>query len=194
MALSCEFEILRLFGFGDGKENIDGEAGSVLYASYLQMAKAGICALEYWDPKIRKWGQAHMKARFSILKSFLDAGDDFCKLDYKTDDLSDLVIKLDRNKITTVGRKAVEAYLQKLHIYKSTADVEAGTKLYDEMTYVDGEFWGKKVRDQVLATKQPRKVFIQANTVLDEKTGRVDLLDYEPTCEGMIKSYAERGI
>lgn len=194
MALSCEFEILELFGFGDGKEDIDGEAGSVLYAAYLQMAKAGVSALEYWDPKIRKWGQAHMQARFSILKAFLDAGEDFCILDYKNEDLSDLTIKLDRHKITTVGRKAVESYLQKLHVYKSTADVEAGTKLYDEMTYVDAEFWGEKVRKQVLATKQPRKVFVQANTVLDEKTGRVELVEYEPTCEGMIKSYAERGV
>jgi dipeptidyl-peptidase-3 len=194
MALSCEFEILKLFGFGDGKEDINGEAGDVLYAAYLQMAKAGVSALEYWDPKIRKWGQAHMQARFSIFQSFLNAGDDFCKLEYKNDDLSDLVIRLDRHKITTVGRSAVEAYLQKLHVYKSTADVEAGTKLYNEMTYVDADFWGDKVRKQVLATKQPRKVFVQANTALDEKTGRVDLLEYEPTCEGMIQSYAERGV
>lgn len=194
MALSCEFEILHVFGFGNGKEDINGEAGSVLYAAYLQMAKAGVCALEYWDPKSRKWGQAHMQARFSILKCFLDAGEDFCKLDYKNDDLSDLTIKLDRNKITTVGRKAVEAYLQKLHVYKSTADVEAGTKLYNEMTNVDAEFWGERVRKQVLASKQPRKVFVQANTVLDEQTGHVALLEYEPTCEGMIQSYAERGV
>lgn len=60
MALACEFPILQLFGFGDGKEDIDGEAGDVLYAAYLSMARAGIAALEFWDPKSRKWGQAHM--------------------------------------------------------------------------------------------------------------------------------------
>jgi dipeptidyl-peptidase III len=128
------------------------------------------------------------------LKCFLDAPDNFCKLDYKNEDLSDLTIKLDRNKITTVGRKAVEAYLQKLHIYKSTADVEAGTKLYTEMTGVDSKFWGDKVRNEVLRNKQPRKVFVQANTVLDEATGRVSLVEYEPSLEGMIKSFAERNI
>lgn len=194
MALSCDFKILQIFGFGDGSDNIDGEAGDVLYAAYLQMARAGTASLEMWDPKSRKWGQAHSQARFSILRCFLDAGEDFCKLEYKNEDLSDLVIKLDRSKITTVGRKAVEAYLQKLHIYKSTADVEAGTKLYNEMTHVDDNFWGKKVRDEVLRNKQPRKIFIQANTVLDEKSGKVALLEYEPSLEGMIKSYAERGV
>lgn len=105
-----------------------------------------------------------------------------------------MTIKIDRSKITTVGRKAVEAYLQKLHIYKSTADVEAGTKLYNEMTGVDPDFWGTKIRNEVLRNKQPRKVFVQANTVLDESTGKVTLLEYEPSLEGMIKSFAERNI
>jgi len=193
MALCCDFEILRIFGFGDGNENMDGEAGDVLYAAYLSMARSGIASLEMWDAKSKKWGQAHSQARFSILKCFLAAGDNFCELDYQKEDLSDLTIKLDRSKITTIGRKAVESYLQKLHIYKSTADVKTGTKLYNDMTHVD-EFFGTKVRNEVLRNKQPRKVFVQANTVLDERTGVVSLVEYEPTLEGMIKSYAERGI
>ena len=165
-----------------------------MYVTYLSMARAGIASLEMWNPKSQKWGQIHSQARFSILQCFLEAGNDFCKLDYKNEDLSDLTIKLDRSKILTTGRKAVEDCLQKLHVYKSTADVEAGTKLYNEMTHVDVEFWGTKVRDEVLRNKQPRKIFIQANTVLDEKTGRVTLVEYEPTLEGMIKSYAERQV
>jgi len=44
----------------------------------------------------------------------------------------------------------------------------------------------------VLQNKQPRKVFVQANTVLDEASGKVTLKEYEPTLEGMIQSYAER--
>jgi dipeptidyl-peptidase-3 len=193
MALACDFAILKIFGFGDGTPDMDGEAGDVLYAAYLSMARAGIASLEMYNPASLKWGQAHSQARFSILKCFLDAPDNFCKLDYKNEDLSDLTIKLDRSKITTVGRKAVEAYLQKLHIYKSTADVEAGTKLYNDMTHVE-PFWFRNVRDEVLRNKQPRKVFVQANTVLDEATGKVSLVEYEPSLEGMIKSFAERAI
>ena len=94
----------------------------------------------------------------------------------------------------TTGRKAVEAYLQKLHIYKSTADFEAGLKLYTDMTTVDPKFWGTDVRNEVLRNKQPRKVFVQANTILDEANGKVELKEYEASVEGMIKSYAERDI
>ncbi|KAG4218846.1 hypothetical protein PC116_g32674 [Phytophthora cactorum] len=173
---------------------MDGEAGDVLYASYLSMARGGLTSLEMWDPKSRKWGQAHSQARFSILKCFLEAGDDFCKLEYKGDDLSGLTINLDRSKILTAGRRKDGDYLQKMHIYKSTADVEAGTKFYTEMTDVEPEFWGKKVRDEVLRNKQPRKVFVQANTYLDEATGKVTLKHYDATPEGMIQSWAERNV
>ena len=191
MALGCDFSILKIFGFGDGTEDLSNEAGDVLFASYLQMARAGLVALEFWDPKTHKWGQAHMQARYSIMRTFLDAGDDFVKLVYNKEDLSDLEIHLDRSKILTHGRPAVEKYLQKLHVYKSTADVEAGKKLYDDITSVN-EWWGTKVRDVVLKNKVPRKVFVQGNTVLNGD--EVTLKEYEPTLEGLIQSYVERDV
>ena len=192
MALSCDFEILKIFGFGDGKEDMSNEAGDVLYCAYLSMARAGVAALEYWDPKARKWGQIHMQARFAILRAFMDAGGNFAELKATKDDLSDLEIQLDRSKILSHGRPAVESLLQKLHVYKSTADFEPGKKLYDDVTEVDS-WWAEKVRPVVLQNKTPRKVFVQANTVLGED-GKVELKEYEPTLDGMVKSYAERDV
>ncbi|QDS74412.1 hypothetical protein FKW77_005831 [Venturia effusa] len=190
MALSCDFEVLQIFGFGDGKPDINNEAGDILFASYLSMARAGIAALEFWDPKARKWGQAHMQARFSLLRTFLEAGPEFCALDYTKDDLSDLTIKLDRNKIISIGRPAVDKYLQKLHVYKATADVEGGIKMYNDITEVDA-FFADKVRPVVIAKKTPRKIFVQANTFVHDD-GKIELREYEASPAGMIKSYAER--
>lgn len=68
MYLSCEFSTLKIFGFGDGTVDMDGEAGDVLYVSYLSMARAGLNALATYDPIKGKWGQAHSQARFSILQ------------------------------------------------------------------------------------------------------------------------------
>jgi dipeptidyl-peptidase-3 len=194
MHLSCEFPVLKIFGFGDGSTDMDGEAGDVLYASYLSMARAGLASLEMWSPKSGKWGQPHSQARFSILQCFLQAGEDFCKLEYNGDDVTDLKINLDRSKILTVGRKAVGDYLQKLHIYKSTADVETGTKFFNDMTTVEPEFWGQKIRGEVLRNKQPRKVFVQANTFVDEATGKVTIKHYDPSTEGMIQSWVDREV
>jgi dipeptidyl-peptidase III len=191
MALSCDFSILKIFGLGSGKEDIDGEGGDVLFIAYLQMARAGVAALEFWDPKSRKWGQAHMQARYSILKCFLSAGPEFCKLDFKEGDLSNLTVFLDRSKILSHGRPAVEKYLQKLHVYKSTANFDAGKALYDDMTHVD-EFYAEKVREVVISKKVPRKIIVQANTFLE--ADNVVLKDYPATLEGIIQSYAERSL
>lgn len=78
--------------------------------------------------------------------------------------------------------------------YKSTTDVEAGTKFYVDMTTVDPDFWGTKVRKVVLDNKQPRKVFVQANTTLDEASGKVSIKHYEASLVGMIQSWADRDL
>lgn len=62
------------------------------------------------------------------------------------------------------------------------------------MTTVDTEFWGKKVRDVVLANKQPRKVFVQANTYLDDATGKVSIKHYEASLAGMVESWVDRNL
>ncbi|KAI9750383.1 MAG: hypothetical protein M4579_006494 [Chaenotheca gracillima] len=195
MALSCDFSALAAFGFGNGEEDINGPAGDILYVSWLQMARAGLLALEFYDPSAKKWGQAHAQGRHSILRCFLeDAGPSFCRLVYgSANDLSDLRVELDRSRILSHGRPAVDRYLQKLHIYKTTADFEAGKELYENMTRVDDVWWGGKVRDEVLKRKLPRKVFVQANTVM-EGSGKVGIKEYEPTLEGMIQSWAERDV
>ncbi|KAK6344451.1 hypothetical protein TWF696_008088 [Orbilia brochopaga] len=185
MYLCPDREILQVFGHTDDTE---AAAEDVLYISYLQMARAGLLALEFWDPKTKKWGQAHMRARYSILQCFLSAGDDFVKLHSTAADHSDLTIQLDRTKIRSHGLKAVESYLQKLHIFKASADVARGTALYDEMTSVDDNM--ARFRDVVMSKKQPRKQFVQANTVAVD--GGVVLKEYEATQEGLVRSWVER--
>ena len=151
------------------------------------MARAGIAALQFWSNG--KWGQAHMQARFAILNVFLRDGGDFCKLEHSKDDVSDLKIHLDKTKIQSHGRPAVNAFLQKLHIYKATADLEAAKKFYDDYTNVN-EWYATKVRPEVIRQAKPRKVFVQANTFLEGD--KVVLKEYEATPEGMIQSFVDR--
>lgn len=186
MYLGVEKDLLSIFGHAD-----DQEAEDVLYIEYLQMARAGLLSVETWDPKSRKWGQAHSQARYFILQVFISTGDGFVTFSHSLPDMSDLTISIDRSKILTHGRKAVGEYLTKLHVYKSTADVRAGSELYNRMTEVTSQFEG--YREVVMRLKQPRKVFVQANTVLSGEDG-VELREYEDSVEGMVKSYAERGV
>jgi dipeptidyl-peptidase-3 len=189
MSLCPDYTILQIFGFGDGKEDVNGKAGDILFICYLQMARAGLAALQFWDPASRKWGQAHMQARFAILQVFLEAGTEFCELKYTKEDASDLNIHLDRNKIESHGRPAINKFLQKLQVYKATADLEAGKALYEGVTHVN-EFYASKLRPEVLRQAKPRKVFVQANTFLvgDDVT----LKEYDATPEGLIQSFVDR--
>ncbi len=61
-----------------------------------------ICHPQGWVPAAA--GVLNLANNVDYLE-FLEAGDDFCKLDYQNEDLSDLTIKLDRSKILTTGRK-----------------------------------------------------------------------------------------
>ncbi|KAJ3181673.1 hypothetical protein HDU87_000691 [Geranomyces variabilis] len=179
MYLCVDKEILKIFGH-EGQE-----AENIIYCCYLQMARAGVLALEFWDPKLKKWGQAHMQARHAILKVFQEAG--IVTVITKDDSF---IITLDRSKILSHGVPAVATLLQKLNVYKATADAAAGVPFYDEATAVTDDWIAR--RDIVLREKQPRKVFLQGNSVLNEK-GEVEWKEYPVTLEGFVQSCVERG-
>lgn len=190
MYLCTEPALLDIFGHTSTSTEI-GLADDVTYIAYLLMARAGLSALEFWDPESKKWGQPHMQARFSIFKQFLEAGDDFVKLTYTADDYSDLEIAMDRTKIVSHGRKAVGSYLQKLHVYKSSGDVVRGKALFAETTDVTPEL--SKFREIVMKKKMPRRMFVQCNTFLKEDSS-VEYREYEESPEGMILSFVERQV
>lgn len=185
MFLVTDRKLLDIFGFKTKKEQ-----DHIIYISYLQMCRAGLVGLEFWDPATGKWGQPHMQARYAIMKTFLDAGEGLASLEYTKDDFSDLVIKLDPSKIETVGQKAIGEFLNKLHVYKCSADVVGGTKFYNDITSVSPEI--RKFRDIVLEKKLARKQLIQANTIISEDD--VAIKEYPETEIGMIDSFAERDI
>ena len=94
MFLLTNKKILDIFGFHDVESQ-----DKVIYAGYLQMARAGLLALEYWNPKTGKWGQPHMQARFSIMKTFMKHSTDknFLKLEMNSTN-DDFAIKLDKSR------------------------------------------------------------------------------------------------
>lgn len=174
-------ELLKIFGF-ESKEDQD----AIIYSGFLQMSRAGLLALEFWDPSSQKWGQPHMQARYSILKTLLNAG--LVELVYTKEDYSDLYVKLDKLKIDTIGHEAIKDYLRHLHIYKASGDVENGSKYFIDRSTVTPEL--AKFRPTVLKARLPRKQFIQANTEIVD--GKVLLKEYEESEVGMIQSFAER--
>ncbi|XP_065839251.1 dipeptidyl peptidase 3-like [Oscarella lobularis] len=178
-------EILKIFGY-------EGQAADdIIYVNWLLMVRAGVVGLEFFSPETKIWRQAHMQARYVILQVLLEAGEGLVDVRVGEDEEGkpDIVIRLDRSKIGTVGKKAVGDFLRKLQVYKSTADVESGTSMYNRYSSVN-EHW-LKCREIVLAKKQPRPMFVQANTKL-QSSGEVELLEYSASVEGIVESFAQR--
>ena len=185
MYLITNRELLSIFGF---TEKTDQD--SIIYAGYLQMARAGLMALEFWDPKTRKWGQPHMQARFSIMKTFLKHSSDpnFLRINFDETKPNDLHIDLNPDLIESVGHACVKDYLHHLHIYKCSGDVEQGSAYFIDRSTVTEDL--AKMRDTVISKRLPRRQFIQANSEIVD--GKVLLHEYEETAIGMIQSFAER--
>ncbi|XP_029029652.1 dipeptidyl peptidase 3 isoform X2 [Betta splendens] len=181
-------QVLSIFGH----EAQDAE--DVVYINWLSMVRAGLLGLEFYTPESKSWRQAHMQARFVILRVLLEAGEGLVGLEEVTgpDGNPDARITLDRSRIRTVGKNAIHRFLCKLQVLKSTADVEGGRALYDKYSTVSdtGAHNFLRLRETVLLRKEARKLFVQANTRINGDS--VELVEYEGSQAGLINSFTER--
>ncbi|KAK2828168.1 hypothetical protein Q5P01_019202 [Channa striata] len=181
-------QVLSIFGH-EGQD-----ADDVVYINWLSMVRAGLLGLEFYTPESKSWRQAHMQARFVILRVLLEAGEDLVGLEEVTgqDGKPDAHITLDRSKIHTVGKNAIHRFLCKLQVFKSTANVEGGRALYEHYSTVSdsGAHNFLRLRETVLLRKEARKLFVQANTRVNGD--KVELVEYEGSEVGLINSFTER--
>lgn len=174
-------EVLPIFDIKSDEEQND----IVLIATVL-MCRAGLIALEFWDPSSKKWGQAHMQGRFGIFQTLLESG--ACSIVEGEDkDFNDLQLTFDESKFDHAGDKLGE-FLHNLQVFKCSADFKNGEAYYLGKTDVNEYF--AKFRDAVIRKKLPRKQIIQANTFYNGK--EVEVREYQESEAGLIQSYAER--
>ncbi|XP_018056405.1 PREDICTED: dipeptidyl peptidase 3 isoform X1 [Atta colombica] len=187
--LSLEKETMKIFGH-------EGQvAEDIIYVNWLSLLWSGFAkAFEMYQPSTQTWSQAHSQARYVLLRVCLEAGQDFVNV-VETEEGTNLRMTVDRCKIFTVGKKAVGDFLLKLQVYKSMGDFESAKKMYDRYSEVpeNGPYpWGSW-RDLILSRKEPRKIFVQSNTFIDDlDSNNVILKNYKPSFAGLIQSWVER--
>eukprot|EP00877_Chromochloris_zofingiensis_P004480 jgi/Chrzof1/14032/Cz08g21230.t1 len=190
--MSVNADVLKLFG------HEGSQASDITYINWLHMARAGLLALEYYSPDTQQWRQAHMQARYAILRTWLaasasdsSAGEPFCQVAPSKDESSDdLQVLINRDKISTVGLPATADLLLKLQVYKATADAAGGTAFYKSLTEVKDQWMAW--RDVVMARKQPRPVYVQPHLTLDKSTNKVTVMEFDATHAGIIGSFLAR--
>ncbi|KAG5652743.1 hypothetical protein H0H81_003884 [Sphagnurus paluster] len=178
-------DILKIFNYTD-KTDIE----EIQYITFLLMARAGLRALEFYDPAKKKHGQAHMQARLGITQHLINSG--VARLEEVRDaagKLENLFVRVDREKVLSEGKDVVGKLLVNLQVLKSTADGTGAREFYDKLTTpLPG--WDGDIRNLVLKKKLPRKIFVQPNTEIVD--GEVVLKEYPLTCAGVIESFIER--
>ncbi|KAL2609542.1 hypothetical protein R1flu_028115 [Riccia fluitans] len=182
------------------------EAEDLMYINWLMMVRAGFLATETYSEDTGFWAQAHAQARFAVLRTLLAAS----KLDaerYSGKDLErerDFIqihcdrrkvvrIKMNRNKIKTVGVPAVQTLLIKLQVYRSTADVAKGREFFSVLTTPPKYLL--ELKRIISANRRPRPMFVQAHTrITKNKEGesRVMLEEFDATSVGIIESSLAR--
>ncbi|GAA5867247.1 hypothetical protein JCM8547_003134 [Rhodosporidiobolus lusitaniae] len=182
--LASNTDISAIFGY-TGKD-----AEDLVYFTFLVMARAGVRALEWYDPATFRHGQAHMEARLGITQWLLKHGLASVELKHDADGkLVDAYARVDREKVLKEGQEVMGKLLMHLQVLKSTGDAEGAVKFYKKLTAPRPE-WVSDLRPIVLAKKLPRKIFVQPNTRI--VNGEVELVEYEVSVKGVIQSFVER--
>ncbi|KAI0638610.1 aflatoxin-detoxifizyme [Trametes polyzona] len=183
--LVSNLDILKIFNYTDKKTVED-----IQYISFLLMARAGIRALEFYDPTTKKHGQAHMQARLGITQHLIKSG--IARLEeVRAADgtLENAYVRVDREKVLKEGRDVAGRLLVELQVRKSTADGPGARAFYTELT-TPFPGWEGEIRDLVLRKKLPRKIFVQPNTFVEND--EVVLKEYPLSPAGVIQSFIER--
>lgn len=101
-----------------------------------------------------------------------------------------LTVRVNRTLIKSAGRPALGNLLLRLHISRCTADVTRCRALMDELTEPSPE--SLEWRRILLDAKASMRFLVQPNTFLDGADAV--LRDHEPSAQGMVQSWAERGM
>jgi hypothetical protein len=137
----------------------------------------------------QKWTSAHDRARFGIMRALI-AADGFMTVVRNN---ADVTVRIDRDRITTDARRAVTELATRLHLIVMTADKAGADQYFTALTKVEGEWL--EIREIVVrkSGEEAPRIYVQANTIPNED-GSVTVVEYEPTVEGVIQSWMERGI
>lgn len=185
--LASNRDILNIF-----KYESDEDAENLIYYTFVVMARAGVRALEWYDPKTGKHGQAHMEARLGITNWLITHG--LVKIEEvrsSTGELTDAYVRVDKKLVLEKGKEVVGKLLVEIMVRKSAGDGPGATAFYKKLTTPPAQ-WISELRPLAIKKKLPRKCFVQPTTHIVD--GEVVLREYPTTVEGVIESFIVRGL
>lgn len=102
-----------------------------MYVGWFDLILSGLKGLEYFDVESKKWLQAHIGASYAIFRVLEEESGVFEIHETIKDNKPYLEIHLIREALLTKGKAALGRFLQRLQVYKSTADFEKGSLFFN---------------------------------------------------------------
>lgn len=189
MYLASNSEILEIFGYKTQEEKDD-----CTYWSFMVMVRAGLKALEFYDPVKDVTEQAHMRARLGITNWLIEHK--IASIEFVRDGenrVTDAFARVDRQAVLSRSKEVMGKLLLEIQIRKSTGDRASAETFYNELTRPTKE-WVEDLRPLVMSKKLPRKIFVQPNTRIVGDNEDVELIEYPVSVEGVIQSFIERAL
>ncbi|KAJ8319543.1 hypothetical protein KUTeg_002891 [Tegillarca granosa] len=177
------------------------DADDIVYINWLNMARAGLLGLEFYSPETTQWRQAHMQARFVILRVLLEAGKNFVKIQKITGDdgKEDILLTMERSKINDVGKEAIGNFLRKLQRWFTNIEVvynyRGGLQLWRWFTVIEVRWFTNievvyryrggvySYRGEVNDTEEPHFLSLRS-IVLERKQPRKMFVQHNTYMEG----------
>lgn len=174
---ACCREVVKIFGI-DESSFLDN-----LKTQWLAMMVGAIRGSVTYNQEEKTWLQAHSQARFVIYKVLKEAGLVNFKIINKNGK-ENLEVDMKLDEILTTGKEALGKFLNKLQIYKATADVKNGCEMYTKYSTVDEE--DLKIFNIYNKIKKPRSLIIFPTI------NNGEYVKYEPTVIGKIQATVDK--
>ncbi len=163
-----------------------------IYVIWLMYIRKGVVGLQLYNESTKKWGQAHTQGAWvftQFLLRYQSQGNEILKIvvDEKENNFN---ILLNKNNLMEYGQDIAAKLLLNLQVWKSTGDSERAREFYYDFSQVDDYFL--KIKKIIEQNKQPRRLELNNNLVLDSNNKTIIIKIYNETFEGIIESFRDR--
>jgi dipeptidyl-peptidase III len=180
LILCHDKDAMGLFGINEN------DYDNISYTNWINMIMSAIRGLHTYIQDSKLWKQAHSQARFVIMRVLMDKNENLftIKIDEENDNF---IIGFNKQLLLTEGINIIKEFVKQLQIYKSTADVENGSELFEK--YSDVSEYFINLRRIYVKYKKPREQHIQPH--LELSFNDVIYAEYEASSIGEIESFVD---
>ena len=154
--------------------------------------RKAIIGLQLYNETTTKWGQAHTQGAWvfvQFLLKYQTSGHEILKVEIDEKE-KNFQILLNKYNLLEYGQDIAAKLLLRLQVWKSTGDSENAKEFYYEFSKVNDYFL--KIKKIIEDKKQPRRLELNNNLVLENSNKSITIKIYNESFEGIIESFRDR--